>query len=120
MYSLAPLLGPVVGPLCGAFVAEKTTWRWVVSLLNITRLGCITFFQFWSTALLTTVIQVLGVFYLRECQYLASSSTGEVNDFSAHAPIILEKKANEIRRSLDSETGPVPNVRSKFATKERT
>ncbi|KAJ7369160.1 MFS polyamine transporter [Mycena albidolilacea] len=78
MYSLAPLLGPVVGPLCGAFVAEKTTWRWV----------------FWSTALLTTVIQVLGVFYLRE----------------SHAPIILEKKANEIRRSLDSETGPVPNL----------
>ncbi|KAJ7306800.1 MFS polyamine transporter [Mycena albidolilacea] len=88
MYSLAPLLGPVVGPLCGAFVAEKTTWRWV----------------FWSTTLLTTVIQVLGVFYLRE----------------SYAPIILEKKANEIRRSLDSETGPVPNIRSKFATKERT
>jgi hypothetical protein len=44
----------------------------------------------------------------------------EVNDFSAYAPIILEKKANEIRRSLDSEMGPVPNVRSKFATKERT
>ncbi|KAJ7838470.1 hypothetical protein B0H14DRAFT_3141031, partial [Mycena olivaceomarginata] len=45
MYSLAPLLGPVVGPR-GTFIAEKSTWRWV----------------FWSTALLTTVIQVLGVF----------------------------------------------------------
>jgi MFS family permease len=30
IYSLAPLLGPVIGPMCGAFIAEKSTWRWVV------------------------------------------------------------------------------------------
>ncbi|KAJ7160189.1 MFS polyamine transporter [Mycena filopes] len=50
IYSLAPLLGPVVGPLCGAFIAEKSTWRWV----------------FWSTSIFTVGVQILGVFYLRE------------------------------------------------------
>jgi MFS family permease len=30
IYSLAPLLGPVFGPVAGAWIAEKSTWRWVV------------------------------------------------------------------------------------------
>ncbi len=34
IYSLAPLLGPVVGPIAGAWIAEKSTWRWVVSLCS--------------------------------------------------------------------------------------
>jgi MFS family permease len=32
IYSLAPLLGPVIGPIAGAWIAEKSTWRWVVRL----------------------------------------------------------------------------------------
>jgi MFS family permease len=32
VYSLAPLLGPVIGPVAGAWIAEKSTWRWVVRL----------------------------------------------------------------------------------------
>jgi MFS family permease len=32
IYSLAILLGPVIGPVAGALVAEKSTWRWVVRL----------------------------------------------------------------------------------------
>ncbi|KAJ7506741.1 MFS polyamine transporter [Mycena galericulata] len=50
IYSLAPLLGPVVGPLCGAFIAQKSTWRWV----------------FWSTTIVDVGIQILGILYLRE------------------------------------------------------
>ncbi|KAJ7606551.1 MFS polyamine transporter [Mycena polygramma] len=50
IYSLAPLLGPVVGPLCGAFIAQKSTWRWV----------------FWSTTIVDVAIQILGILYLRE------------------------------------------------------
>lgn len=33
VYSLAPLLGPVVGPVAGAWIATKSTWRWVVCKL---------------------------------------------------------------------------------------
>ncbi|KAJ7643637.1 MFS polyamine transporter [Roridomyces roridus] len=50
IYSLAPLLGPVVGPICGAYIAQKSTWRWV----------------FWSTTIVTVGVQILGVLYLRE------------------------------------------------------
>jgi len=50
IYSLAPLLGPAVGPIAGGFIAEKTTWRWV----------------FWSTTILDAVIQLFGFFFLQE------------------------------------------------------
>ncbi|KAF8624243.1 hypothetical protein AX15_005973 [Amanita polypyramis BW_CC] len=50
IYSLAPLLGPVVGPLCGAWIAERSTWRWV----------------YWSTSIFDAGIQVAGLFLLKE------------------------------------------------------
>lgn len=30
-FTLGPLLGPAIGPIIGAWIAQKTTWRWVVS-----------------------------------------------------------------------------------------
>ncbi|OBZ79510.1 hypothetical protein A0H81_01194 [Grifola frondosa] len=50
IYSLAPLLGPVIGPIAGAWIAELSTWRWV----------------FWSTSIAAGVIQIFGFFALRE------------------------------------------------------
>lgn len=50
LYSLAPLLGPVIGPACGAWIAERSTWRWV----------------FWATSIVDAFIQFLGVLFLRE------------------------------------------------------
>nr|GAT52842.1 MFS polyamine transporter [Mycena chlorophos] len=90
IYSLAPLLGPVIGPICGAFIGERSTWRWV----------------FWSTSAFTVVIQVFGLFYLRE----------------SYAPYLLEQKAKRLRASLakDTEKGPVPHVRSRFTDDSRT
>lgn len=50
IYSLAPLLGPAIGPIAGGFIAEHTTWRWV----------------FYSISIVDAAIQVMGLFFLRE------------------------------------------------------
>jgi multidrug resistance protein len=50
IYSLAPLLGPAIGPIAGGFISETTTWRWV----------------FWATTIADAVIQVSGLFFLQE------------------------------------------------------
>ncbi|KAI0771680.1 MFS polyamine transporter [Trametes elegans] len=50
LYTLGPLLGPVIGPVGGAWIAEKSTWRWV----------------FWSTSLACVVVQAGGLFFLQE------------------------------------------------------
>jgi multidrug resistance protein len=50
IYSLAPLLGPAVGPIAGGFVAMNTTWRWV----------------FYATTIADAIIQISGLFFLQE------------------------------------------------------
>jgi multidrug resistance protein len=50
IYSLAPLLGPAVGPIAGAFITGNTTWRWI----------------FWASSLLCLAIQFIGLFLLQE------------------------------------------------------
>ncbi|KAI1428223.1 major facilitator superfamily domain-containing protein [Xylaria sp. FL1777] len=50
IYSLAPLLGPAIGPIAGAFIAQNTTWRW----------------SFYATTIADGVIQAAGLFFLKE------------------------------------------------------
>ena len=50
IYSLAPLLGPAIGPIAGGFITENTTWRWT----------------FWATSIADAAIQVSGLFFLQE------------------------------------------------------
>ncbi|KAG7441537.1 MFS polyamine transporter [Guyanagaster necrorhizus] len=81
VYSLAPLMGPVIGPVAGAWIAEKSTWRWV----------------FYSTCIFDVFVQCLGLVFLRE----------------SFAPVLLERKAEKIRKSKDPEKGQ-RNVRTVF------
>lgn len=64
-------LGPAIGPIAGGFIALKTTWRWC----------------FWSTSLLTVVIQFFGFFYLRE----------------TYTPTLLRAKAARLRKETGNE-----------------
>ena len=50
VYSLAPLLGPAIGPIAGGFISQHTTWRWV----------------FWAVSIADAIIQVFGIFFLQE------------------------------------------------------
>lgn len=50
IYSLAPLLGPAIGPIAGAYITGNTTWRWI----------------FWASSLLCLAIQLIGLFFLQE------------------------------------------------------
>ncbi|KAH8809088.1 MFS multidrug transporter-like protein [Xylogone sp. PMI_703] len=50
LYSLAPLLGPAIGPVAGGYISMNTTWRWV----------------FYATTIADGVIQAFGLFFLQE------------------------------------------------------
>lgn len=88
IYSLAPLLGPVVGPITGAWIAEYSTWRWV----------------FWSTCIVDAAIQIVGLFGLQE----------------TYAPLLLERKAERIRKSMDAEKAPYREIRTVFEGQDRS
>ncbi|MCJ1332201.1 hypothetical protein MMC10_008893 [Thelotrema lepadinum] len=50
VYSLMPLLGPAIGPIAGAWITERTTWRW----------------SFYSVSIACALVQLNGLFSLRE------------------------------------------------------
>ncbi|OCH91714.1 MFS polyamine transporter [Obba rivulosa] len=88
LYSLAPLLGPVIGPAAASWIAQKSTWRWC----------------FWATSIVDAFIQGLGVLFLKE----------------TFAPVLLERKAERIRQSMDPEKGKYRDVRTPYDNADRT
>ena len=50
IYSFIPILGPAIGPICGGFIAQYSTWRW----------------GFWATSLVSAPVLVAGVLLLEE------------------------------------------------------
>ncbi|OJD19133.1 hypothetical protein AJ78_00919 [Emergomyces pasteurianus Ep9510] len=50
IYSLAPFIGPAIGPIAGGFIAEHTTWRWI----------------FWSVSIVDVGVQVVAFLFLKE------------------------------------------------------
>ncbi|THU87858.1 MFS polyamine transporter [Dendrothele bispora CBS 962.96] len=111
VYSLAPLLGPVIGPLTGAWIAQRSTWRWV----------------FWSTSIVDAGIQVAGIFWLKE----STSPIFSLSDLLltqqffpiAYAPVLLERKAQRIRKSLADDpekAGVNVDVRTVYDGDDRT
>ncbi len=50
MYSILPLMGPAIGPICGGFITQYSTWRWA----------------FWGTSIVDFPIMVVGFFWLEE------------------------------------------------------
>ena len=50
IYTLAPLLGPIIAPIIGGFITEYSTWRWT----------------FWAVSIVDGIVQILGVIFLKE------------------------------------------------------
>ena len=107
IYSLAPLLGPAIGPIAGGWIAEKSTWRWV----------------FWSVSIADALVQVLGIFYLRESEFLFSviAYSADVIYPSAYAPVLLKQKARRIEKefTLDPEKGGNRVVKTKYQLEQK-
>lgn len=50
IFMAAPLLGPALGPICGAFISEGIDWRWI----------------FWIISIASAVVTILAMIFLRE------------------------------------------------------
>lgn len=60
LYSLMPLLGPAIGPIAGAFIAQNADWRWV----------------FYTTSIAAMLVQGMGLLFLQET-YAAAILNGK-------------------------------------------
>ncbi|KAF8593324.1 MFS general substrate transporter [Ceratobasidium sp. AG-I] len=84
LYSLAPLTGPAIGPIVGAWIAQKTTWRWV----------------FYSTSIANGIVQALGFWYLAE--------TYEPTLLAAKARLLMKSTRDDtLRTTHEAKQGDI-------------
>ncbi|KAG6910339.1 hypothetical protein DXG01_011407 [Tephrocybe rancida] len=105
IYSLAPLLGPVVGPVCGAwyvtsssFAAHSVVYALPGLLNDLRGAGCSG-----QRVLLMPQFKSQG-----SSSYKKRSSN--VYCIVAFAPLLLERKAAAIRKSMDPEKAQTTNI----------
>ncbi|PSR72427.1 hypothetical protein PHLCEN_2v11701, partial [Hermanssonia centrifuga] len=95
LYSLAPLLGPVVGPVAGAWIAERSTWRWVIR------------YPYSSGR---------QVSWTRSSKFLVCSSCN-----LRRSPLLMERKAARMRKEMESdpEKATAREIRTRFDHSDR-
>ena len=114
IYSLAPLLGPVLGLVCGAWIAEKGDWRWVVSTVVLERYirRGLSRTKFWAPTIVSVASQLVGLWFLQESEFhdalflYASSSNNPFKPsllsflrerLSTYAKLLMRRKAVTMR-----------------------
>ncbi|KAF3914598.1 hypothetical protein ABW21_db0209225 [Orbilia brochopaga] len=83
MYSLAPLLGPAIGPVAGGWIVQSGLgWRWI----------------FYIVSMVDAVIQIIGFFFLKETyapkllQQKARRLRKETGNMHLHTPYETDEK----------------------------
>ncbi|KIL61653.1 hypothetical protein M378DRAFT_166604 [Amanita muscaria Koide BX008] len=77
LYTTAPFLGPVVGPLMGGFIVQQVNWRWIYYILIIW-----SFVQF--IALLTLVPETYMPVLIKRKAARLRKSTGDDRHWTEH------------------------------------
>ncbi|KAG2062662.1 MFS general substrate transporter, partial [Suillus decipiens] len=85
-------LAPMMGPVMGPL-----TGAWVAQYSTWR-------WVFWSTSIVDATIQIIGVFTLQE----------------TYAPLLLERKAKQIRKSMDAEKAPYKEIRTIYDDQDRS
>ena len=126
VYSLMPLLGPVVGPICGAWIAQLGDYRWVVSTaLPVAFISSSANFRakFWAPPIVSVAVQLGGWFFLEESQYGFRDRFGQPltswNYFPAFPPVLLERKAVNMKKRMDTEKVAYKVVRTIYDGADR-
>lgn len=66
------------------------------------------------------VIQIIGMFALQESEELTGRDPLILINCPAYAPVLLERKAERIRRSMDAEKAPYREIRTVFEGQDRS
>ncbi|TDZ59667.1 MFS transporter prlG [Colletotrichum trifolii] len=74
IYSIAPLLGPVIGPAAGGYLSYFVGWRWV----------------FWTLSIMAALMQIVMLFFMKEtsAKVLLERKTEKIRVFTRNPSYI--------------------------------